>query len=487
MTARVAYPGLGLALAALLLAFGTAPALGAVTVGSDLPAPIGDPFTCTSGCTIAATSLPGRMVASPIDGVLVRWRARVSIPSQPLSDTIELRTLRPAGGGSYTARGSDRGTPRANGAVNTFAARLPVRRGDLIGLDLGSGEGIGAVPRFSELATFFPALAAGETRGPASAGASGSELLYNADIEPDGDGDGYGDETQDQCPLLSEKKTSPCIADLRLSHGGAVPTEAVMGELIRYYIKVTNGGHRSVGITLDAAIARQLTVVSASVSSGSCGPRSGGHLICSLGELPRNKSRTVTFVLRVDGMGGGAQAVSGFSVAGLVPERDLANNTLESSVSIVAPRPCMIRRTGGDKDDRILGGLAPDMLVGGRGDDRLFGRAGTDCLSGGPGNDRLDGGSGADRLGGGPGYDRLKGGRGNDRLDGGTHDDRIIGGPGRDAFMGGEGNDRINARDRRRERIDCGPGRDRAKVDRKDRVVRCERVLRPKRARGRKH
>lgn len=481
MTPRTLQRRLMLALAPMLLALGAAPAHGAVTIGSDLPAPVGDPFTCSSGCTIATMALPGRTVASPIDGVLVRWRARVAIPSRPLSDTIELRTLRPAGGGAYTARGSDRGTPTANGAVNTFTARLPVSRGDLIGLDLGSGEGIGAAPRSSQIATFFPALAANETRGPASSGASASELLYNADIEPDADGDGYGDETQDQCPQLSEKKTSPCIADLRLTSGGAVPSEAVPGELIRYYVKVTNAGHRSTGITLDAAIARQLTVVSASVSSGSCGPQSGGHLICFLGELPLNKSRTVTFVLRVEGAPGGARAVSRFWVAGQVPERELGNNAMETSVPIVPPRSCMVRRTGGENDDRILGGLLGDMLVGGRGDDRLFGRAGADCVSGGPGNDRLVGGSGNDRVGGGPGYDRLNGGPGNDRLDGGTHDDRLIGGPGRDAFIGGEGNDRINARDRRRERIDCGPGRDRAKVDRRDRVTRCERVRRSRR------
>ena len=491
MTSRAARPHLVLALAALLVtlpaAAAAAPARAAVTIGSDLSAPVGDPFSCGSGCTIATTSLPGLTVASPIDGVLVRWRARVSIPSRPLSDTIELRTLRPAGGGSYTARGSDRGTPTANGAVSTFAARLRVSRGDLIGLDLGSGEGIGAAPSGSGIATFSPALGASETRAPASLAASGSQLLYNADIEPDADGDGHGDESQDQCPQLAEKKTSRCVADLRLSHGGAAPAEAVLGELIRYYVKVTNGGHRSLGITLDAAIARRLTLISASVDPGSCGRRSAGRLSCSLGELPANKSRTVRFVLRVDGVGRGAPAVSRFSVAGQVPERDLANNTMETSVSIVPPGPCMVRRAGGDDDDRILGGLLGNMLVGGRGDDGLFGRAGADCVSGGPGNDRLDGGSGVDRLGGGPGYDRLKGGRGNDRLDGGTHDDRLIGGRGRDRFMGGDGDDRINARDRRRERIDCGPGRDRAKVDRKDRVVRCERVLRPKRPRRGAH
>jgi hypothetical protein len=53
------------------------------------------------------------------------------------------------------------------------------------------------------------------------------------------------------------------------------------------------------------------------------------------------------------------------------------------------------------------------------------------------------------------------------------------GGSGRNAYDGGAGNDAINARNRRREAVDCGKGtRDRATVDRSDRVRHCERVVR---------
>ena len=66
----------------------------------------------------------------------------------------------------------------------------------------------------------------------------------------------------------------------------------------------------------------------------------------------------------------------------------------------------------------------------------------------------------------------LAGGRGNDKLNGG---------PGKDTFSGGAGNDRINARDGTKEKIDCGKGKkDRAKVDKKDRVKHCEKVKRAK-------
>ena len=54
----------------------------------------------------------------------------------------------------------------------------------------------------------------------------------------------------------------------------------------------------------------------------------------------------------------------------------------------------------------------------------------------------------------------------------------LTGGRGRNSYAAGPGRDAINARNGRRERIDCGPGRDKARVDRSDRVRRCERVSR---------
>jgi hypothetical protein len=45
-------------------------------------------------------------------------------------------------------------------------------------------------------------------------------------------------------------------------------------------------------------------------------------------------------------------------------------------------------------------------------------------------------------------------------------------------YRGGRGKDRIKAANRIAERIDCGPGRDSARVDRTDSLRRCERVTR---------
>jgi Ca2+-binding RTX toxin-like protein len=98
-----------------------------------------------------------------------------------------------------------------------------------------------------------------------------------------------------------------------------------------------------------------------------------------------------------------------------------------------------------------IGTSGPDVLVGSAGVDALDGRGGADRLSGLAGNDRLIGGAGADRLLGGAGTDRLLAGAGADQL---------VGGAGSDGFDGGAGNDTISARDKERDAISCGAGRD---------------------------
>ncbi|MBE2317396.1 hypothetical protein DVA67_015545 [Solirubrobacter sp. CPCC 204708] len=84
----------------------------------------------------------------------------------------------------------------------------------------------------------------------------------------------------------------------------------------------------------------------------------------------------------------------------------------------------------------------------------------------------------ADELIGTKGPDQLLGDGGDDRIFAGTGQDEIDGGAGRDAIDAGRGNDLVHARDRTRDTIDCGTGRDRAVVDRTDRVKNCETVVR---------
>ena len=106
---------------------------------------------------------------------------------------------------------------------------------------------------------------------------------------------------------------------------------------------------------------------------------------------------------------------------------------------------------------------------------------------GGRGADTLHGSGRADTLKGLRGRDRLIGGPGDDVLIGGKGPDRLIGGSGQDSFnmrrgveLPSPGRDRIDARDRRKDQINCGAGVDVAIVDTvEDGVYFCEKVKEP--------
>ncbi len=121
---------------------------------------------------------------------------------------------------------------------------------------------------------------------------------------------------------------------------------------------------------------------------------------------------------------------------------------------------CVKARFGANAPDRLTGSDEGDVLIGFGDRDRIRGGSGHDCLIGGSGNDRLQGDGGDDRI---------TGGRGNDVL---------VGGRGVNAYDAGPGSDYVDARNGRPELVRCGRGRDRALIDRGDRVRSCERVLR---------
>ena len=178
----------------------------AVTIGSDLSTG-GSPTSCPFGaCTVVQTSLPGRQVASPIAGVVVRARVRNASSSAPV---VRIRIVRPAAAGAFTGVASAETPGYACPAICTVSFRLPIAAGDHVGIDGASGSTVGtrSAPG-AGMGIWSPYLANGETRA-ATASIGDLELLMNADVEPDADEDGYGDESQDDCPSSAETQL-PC-------------------------------------------------------------------------------------------------------------------------------------------------------------------------------------------------------------------------------------------------------------------------------------
>lgn len=195
MTKKLTFLLAGLMLATGLLATG---ASGATTLGSSLALPVDDGVWCPPGerCTVFQLALPGRTAAAPANGVIVRWRIKTDGAPTPYS----LRVGRPIGSALLGVGGG----PDVNlgAGEHSFDVRIPVLAGDVIGVEFGedggrikpSGAGVpGALAPY-----YSPYLPIGESREPTIVNLD-SEYLINADFEPDADGDGYGDESQDKC------------------------------------------------------------------------------------------------------------------------------------------------------------------------------------------------------------------------------------------------------------------------------------------------
>ncbi|MDX6671988.1 MAG: hypothetical protein QOI91_2351 [Solirubrobacteraceae bacterium] len=222
-----------LALAAVLAALALpAAASGAVTIGSNLAASgtldnLGSYCPGSGNCTGTNQSLPPGSTAangltSPINGVVVKWRVKSGSSGNP----VALRVLRFTTGTTYRAvRTSTPGT--TNGSIAETASRVQIAAGDSVGLNIGNSALIwastpGATGVVWGSVNGFPTgLADGQT---AQGDGRPYELLVQAVVEPDADGDGFGDETQDGCPADPARQTPSCGTGPTNPNGNPPPT-----------------------------------------------------------------------------------------------------------------------------------------------------------------------------------------------------------------------------------------------------------------------
>lgn len=207
---------------AAFLTMAAGSASGAVVVGSNLAATPNNggclaPMGAWS-CTFALSGLPGPSLAPGgarvgTDGVIVGWSVRSGAAAVPIA--MRLRVVR--GGNLGAGSGAIETLPAGVAGVHSFGARLPVKAADQIGLDALNVPNPYAIPVLrtgvpGATTDFWVAspLADGEARAPTADDYAAAELLMNVTIEPDRDGDGYGDETQDVCPDAATAAVPPC-------------------------------------------------------------------------------------------------------------------------------------------------------------------------------------------------------------------------------------------------------------------------------------
>jgi hypothetical protein len=195
---------LGAAIATLAISLLCAPAAGAATeVGGNCVADARAKDLAIVG--LARTGNPFPM-AVPAAGVVTRWKMQVEESETLLPQ--RLLVLRPTGKANELLTVDESETQLVEPGANEFAARIPVRAGDRFGL---SG--------FTE--TYFCDNEAADTSGVyADEAPVGEARVFKVEaglgtpvtalIEPDRDGDGYGDERQDKCPQSAAYHRDAC-------------------------------------------------------------------------------------------------------------------------------------------------------------------------------------------------------------------------------------------------------------------------------------
>jgi hypothetical protein len=148
------------------------------------------------GITAPANPLP---LAAPSSGVITSWK--MNLPSVPFQIPQALKIIR-LDSGSKTLQVVGEDTRVVGAGASSFDVKIPVQAGDRIGL-YGGGAPFGTLLCESPEPT---TLGGYEGGSPVGSTVSYEEISVpnrvpvSALIEPDADADGFGDETQDQCP-----------------------------------------------------------------------------------------------------------------------------------------------------------------------------------------------------------------------------------------------------------------------------------------------
>lgn len=171
-------------------------------------------------------------VVAPISGVITEWTVNTDIvvesegklagefPRILQQRLLALRTE----GESFKVVGESSGGLLNLKGTSTYTARVPVQAGDYLGI---AGNPFAAYCDTKDPADTYAAATGGTPVGSTFRveRSTGLQVPIVARVEPDVDGDGYGDETQDQCPQ-SAAYQSPCpvvtVSSLSLTHPKAV-------------------------------------------------------------------------------------------------------------------------------------------------------------------------------------------------------------------------------------------------------------------------
>jgi uncharacterized repeat protein (TIGR01451 family) len=322
-------------------ALAATPAQASITLGQT----DGATDNCGSAITnVQASTSSGPSYVSDRDGVVVSWSYLAG--STTPAPALRLRIYQPGADQSqWVARSESAQKASGTGAgqvhpnqLNTFpeSPGIPIKAGDHLGLTtsgastwgcIGTGNASDVIrqknppdPPIGQTATF---------PGPDMT----LKIAMTAVVEPDADGDNFGDETQDSCPTDPTVHTGGCPVDLSIVKT-ASPKPKV-GEGLTYTLAVKNNHaiNPADGVTVVDSLPSGVSFFAA--SPGCTGTTT---VICALGSMAPGETKSVAIIVRPTASGPLANTAG---VTTTSSDTDASNNSSTALVTVAAPVPIL--------------------------------------------------------------------------------------------------------------------------------------------------
>jgi uncharacterized repeat protein (TIGR01451 family) len=249
-----------------------------------------------------------------------------------------LHVFRPRGNSAFTVLASVDVAPGAG--VVAIPVRVPVQPGDVLGLSTGAAADPhpncmipGSASGSSDLVAYrdsSPAPDSGDVTLPA---VTAGRLNVGATLEPDADGDGFGDETQDRCPDDRGRTTQDCAADVVVGQL-AVEAEMERDDVNVITISVRNNGSSTArNVRVVEPVPAGLQLVGTTPSTGGCA--GGAPVDCTFPAIPAGGAESILVVVRAVATGAKTLRATATSPT---PDPNGENNTAELQFDVVARR-----------------------------------------------------------------------------------------------------------------------------------------------------
>jgi hypothetical protein len=249
--------------------------------------------------TLIATGSATGSAAAPVSGVITK--ATFNVPgAAPVLATV-VKIMRFTGVSNQYRTVAQSPSLSVPNSVSTHDVRLPVTAGDFLGLYGATGTLYCATPSAGDTVVSFTgdaSLGSTQTFTPPTASTS---LPVVATIEPDVDGDGYGDITQDLCPqAASVQAACPTIKLDSLASGSGGKINLVVTSSSAAKVSVS-------GLAKVNGKKIKLKAASKQVDAGSLTQfkvKVPAALRAALAKLPPSKKITVTITVSATNVAG---------------------------------------------------------------------------------------------------------------------------------------------------------------------------------------